>query len=921
VLALFVPLDLLQRDLDISDRVNVMLVSGGGSVAGLEALVGRHAALRDFGLSVRVLEGPRAISLESDAGLIDEARAKSGAEVAQTLGLSSSPVLTYLANTIRSGTREMPYSLVTALDLQDVAIGIQRDRDLPPIVLNEWAARDLAATEGSEVTLEYDVWEDPGRLASRTATFYVAAIVPITRLAADRDLAPAYPGITGSETVRDWDPPFPIDLRRIRPIDEEYWQKYRTTPKAFVPLDVGQRLWRSRYGSMTSIRLAPPRGERVALDQVRDQYANALRATLDPIAAGLAVRSTRSDALAASRGATDFGEYFAYFSFFLVASALVLAALFFKLGIEQRVREVGLLKAVGYETTTIRRLFATEALVLSLAGSAIGLAGAIGYGQLMMTGLRTWWVDAVGTTSLTLHVSARSLLAGAGGGIVAALICVWWTLRMLSRVSERSLLAGELERDDVTVRLKPDTTYASTMARSRGPLVGAIALAALGVLLLGLGATDRIGQTGAFFGAGASLLAASLCGLTLWLRRPPRQTLSGRGWWPVSKLGLRSASYRPMRSVLSMAVVASATFILISVDAFRQTGSANASDRQSGTGGYAVFVDTMLPLVDDPNSAAGRELLGLSSFDPLAIAPFRVLPGDDVSCLNLYEPRNPRILGVGHEFVAENRFTFQRSLAGSDEERTNPWQLLEQKQPDGAVPVIVDANSMTYVLHKTLGDDVVIDRAGQPVTLRIVAALSDSIFQSELLMSEVNFRQLFPDQQGYQLLLIAAPDDRTDEVVAAVEDRLTDSGADAIAAGERLAAFHKVENTYLSTFQTLGGLGLLLGTIGLSAVMLRNVLERRRELALLGAVGYGRGQLVTIVMAESFVMIGCGLAAGAVCALVAIAPAAAERGGRLPTGAGLWLLLFAVLATGLVSSLIAATAAIQSQLLEALRAE
>jgi ABC-type lipoprotein release transport system permease subunit len=54
---------------------------------------------------------------------------------------------------------------------------------------------------------------------------------------------------------------------------------------------------------------------------------------------------------------------------------------------------------------------------------------------------------------------------------------------------------------------------------------------------------------------------------------------------------------------------------------------------------------------------------------------------------------------------------------------------------------------------------------------------------------------------------------------------------------ERLANFHRVENTYLSTFQMLGGLGLILGTLGMAAVLLRNVLERRRELALLRAVG------------------------------------------------------------------------------------
>jgi hypothetical protein len=64
-----------------------------------------------------------------------------------------------------------------------------------------------------------------------------------------------------------------------------------------------------------------------------------------------------------------------------------------------------------------------------------------------MLGLRTWWVDAVGTTSLTLHVTAVSLAAGAVGGVVAAVGCIWWTLRTLDRISERSLLAGRSIRD------------------------------------------------------------------------------------------------------------------------------------------------------------------------------------------------------------------------------------------------------------------------------------------------------------------------------------------------------------------------------------------------------------------------------------------------------------------------------------------
>jgi hypothetical protein len=443
----------------------------------------------------------------------------------------------------------------------------------------------------------------------------------------------------------------------------------------------------------------------------------------------------------------------------------------------------------------------------------------------------------------------------------------------------------------------------------------------LGALLLAAGFFEWIARTGAFFGAGGALLVASLCATFAWLVRLSRSLLASHGWVAVSRLGLRSAGYRPARSVLVIAVVAAATFILISVDAFRRDDQQQTTERRSGTGGYTVLVDLVLPLANDPNSRDGRELLGLQDAGGVSITPFRVLPGDDASCLNLYEPRQPRIVAASPAFVQEHRFVFGASAASTDEERANPWLLLERKEPDGAIPVIADGNSLTYVLHKGVGDDIVIDRGDTPLRLRVVAALSDSMLQGELVMAEANFITLFPSEQGYRLLLIDAPIERAGAITEAIEDRLSDLGADAVGAAARLASFHAVENTYLSTFQALGGLGLLLGTIGLAAVLLRNVLERRRELALLGAVGYRRGDILAMIVSESALLLVLGLGAGTLCALLAIAPAALERGGRLPTGAGAYLLIFTVFGAGLVTSIVATRAALGARLLDALRAE
>lgn len=924
VRAVFVPLKRLQRELDVAGLVNTLLVSDradGSTGSALQEILRRRATIEDLGLTVRPIEALGVLALESAAGVLDEARVSAADRAADQTGTKAQPVFTYLANTLRSGSHEIPYSLVAAIDLGSIApsAAAAGESAPPPVIINEWAARDLGAKVGDPLTLEYAVWEEPGRLLARTADFRIAAIAPIEGAAADRDLAPVYPGITDSETLGDWDPPFPIDLRRVRRVDEDYWKKYRTTPKAFIPFATGQALWRSRHGDRTSVRIVPPPGE--SLKPARDRYTARLRADLDPLATGFSVIDVRADGLGASRGATDFGEYFTYFSFFLVLSALLLAALFFRLGVEQRAREVGLLRAVGYSSGRIRRLFAAEGLVLAVLGSVVGIAGAVAYAALMMAGLRTWWSGAVGTTRLVLHVSPASLITGAVVVVVVAMVCIWWTLRGLARLSVRSLLAGRLAGDLVGQAFPK----APSDWRARLPLIGGIGFGLVGAGLVTATALGPLDRTGAFFGAGTSLLVACLCLLAFRLRRRPRSLLGGRGVLAVSRLGLRNAADRPGRSVLAIGVIASATFILISVDAFRRNDPL-ATDRHSGVGGYSLLVELQSPLAHDANSRDGREALGLPALDDVTIDAFRLLPGDDASCLNLYEPRNPRVLGVSQRFTDAGRFGFQSSLASTDAERANPWLLLNrQMAAEGApvgsvVPVIADANSMTYVLHKKLGEDVVIRRGASEVRLRLVAALADSIVQSELLMSDENFRKLFPDEEGFRFLLVDAPPARAAQLAEAIERGAEDLGADAVLTTERLAEFHRVENTYLSTFQTLGGLGLLVGTLGLAAVVMRNALERRRELALLSAVGYRRAHVFAMVLAENALLLGWGLASGTVCALVAITPAAIERSGRPPAAGGA-LLLVVVAAAGLLSSIVATRAALNAPLVGTLREE
>jgi ABC-type lipoprotein release transport system permease subunit len=897
-----------------------------------------------------------ALVIESDTGLLNDAIAAAASSAARDIGVEPVPVLTYLATAIRANGRETPYSLVTAMPSDRLeaaaptphppAAGAEAARTSPaavaaagsnrPIWFTQWTADDLGANVGDPVTLEYYLWSDAEGLTTSSAQFTLVGVLPMEGLAVDADLTPEYPGMSTSANMMEWDPPFPVDLTKIREKDEDYWDEYLTAPKAFIRIEDGQALWQSRYGKVSSLRL--PATTRPTTE-LHAAYRDALPRHLSAAVAEFRIVPLREQALAAASGTTDFGEYFTYFSFFLVVSSLLLTVLFFRLGIEQRAREVGLLAAIGYAPRVIRMLLLAEGGVLAAAGALLGIAGALAYSWLIMLALRTWWVDAVGTTDLQLHASLAPLIGGAALGVLAGLACIAWSLRVLRRSSARQLMSGAwLESDWATEH--------GTIERRRGPrglralrrfvtrdLRGlAVAAASAAVLLVIAGFFEWIPAAGAFFGSGTLLLAGGLCAIAAWLRSTSRRSFV-TGAWPVARLGLRTARYRPSRSVLSIALIAAATFLIVAVGAFRR-GAEDMEDRTSSSGGYALMAETLAPLMHDPATPAGRNALNLGDeLQGVSVARFRLRPGDDASCLNLYRPQSPRLLGATDAFIRENRFSVARTIgttegvfqdadaaAGGDPSE-NPWLLLNVRFEDGAVPVIGDATSLAYVFHLAVGDDFVMQGPdGQPLRLRIVASLRDSVLQSELIMSEAQFTRLFPRTDGYRVFLIGTEPERAPAVSSALEDQLQDFGMDVQSTAERLASFHRVENTFLTTFQALGALGLVLGTLGLGTVLLRNVLERRRELAVLQATGYRRSHLVQMVMAESAFLLACGLALGVLCAGVAIAPAYMARAQAFPILATLGLLA-AVLAAGMLSTVMATRAVATSPLLEALKNE
>jgi putative ABC transport system permease protein len=884
VLAIFVPMQRLQRDLGLDDRVNTLLLSLRERPDDLVSqVIGPAADLDDFGLRLRQTPDGRTI-VETRAGLLTDDLAAGVRAIAADGGLRSESVLTYVANTMRVGDREIPYSVVAA-----------KGPGRGEIRLNEWAASDLEAKPGDRVILEYFLWSDDDGLSTSRAEFTVAAILPMRDDGADPTLTPDYPGISDAADMTSWDPPFPVDLQRIRPKDEDYWDKYRAAPKAIISLEDGQRLWGSRYGRVSSLRLS--------------DTATISAQALDPATAGLTARFVREDAAAASQGTTDFGQYFLYFSFFLVVSALLLAYLFFAVGLEQRTTEVGILASMGFSVSKIRSAFMREGLILTTIGAIAGSIAAVGYGSLIMYGLRTWWVGAVGTRDLLLHVDPAALGAGVAGAFIAGVLALWGGIRALSRRSPRALLKG-------------GTPAPTPRAKAITKVVAAL-FAIVGLTMLVLATTGRLDPTAGFFGAGGSWLVAGLCTASILLRRRPASSSLGRGTRAMFSLGVRQTSVRPARSVLSLALIAFASFVLVTVGAFKKDVSASPGDARSGTGGFALMGESVAPLMHDPNDASGRDELGLIADDleGASFTRFRLRPGDETSCLTLYRPTNPRIVAPEPRFFESPRFSFASSMAESAEELANPWLLLNRTFDDGAIPAIADQTTLMYSLHLGIGDDFTFTPQGQEaVRLRIVGALADSFLQSEMIIGEQAFTRLFPRHEGYRLWMVQAPAGTEAAVTTHLEDRLSDFGLDVIDTRERWDAYHQVENTYLATFQALGSLGLLLGTIGLGAVLARNVLERRKEIGLVRAVGFSAADVRAMVLSEGMLLVIGGLLIGAGCAFIAIMPVLMNRAGALPWGSLIGLIVGVIL-TGMLASLAAIRMASKTPITAAIKGE
>jgi ABC-type antimicrobial peptide transport system permease subunit len=219
----------------------------------------------------------------------------------------------------------------------------------------------------------------------------------------------------------------------------------------------------------------------------------------------------------------------------------------------------------------------------------------------------------------------------------------------------------------------------------------------------------------------------------------------------------------------------------------------------------------------------------------------------------------------------EGRFSFVASTPDLDPAK--PWGSLEKELEDGLIPAIADQTVIQWGLGKKTGDTLYYkSETGDTLKIRLIGGIAPSVLQGNMIISDRYFLRFFPSSSGASVYLIDVMPGGSVDPVNDLTRAFRDNGWYMTESTARLAEFESVQNTYLSIFTLLGILALILGTVGLGIVLIRNIIERANEIGLFQAVGFGRGHIFRIFFLEYFFLISVGILAGFLAAILATLP-------------------------------------------------
>ncbi len=854
----FVKGDWLNGVMGIENMANVILVKGEGTQNSLESLLVQHWQPEDLNLRIQYHNGTGEWEVSSERVFLDTLVSSS---IMQSLP-QARPVLTYFVNSIRLGQHETPYSFVS---------GPFDDLPEDEIIINKWTADDIMAEVGDTLTLEYYEVGPLSELTVRQAAFRVRSVTGMEGIYGDRGLMPGIPGLADARSCSEWEAGIPIDLGRIRDKDEQYWNTWKGTPKAFISLAAARRLWGNRFGDLTAIRI----GDAMAGEE---EIRRVIKDNTDIFALGFQVNELKKKGLEAAAQGVDFGQLFLGLSFFILLSGVLLAALLIIFSLGQRAEQTGTFVAMGFSHRLIRRIYLLEGMAVALAGALAGTALAVVYGKLVFRGLNRVWQDIVRTDVLEISIQPWSL----AGGFMISMLLAWGVTAWLVR---RHLTMSVIQLQQ---NLPADSGQLTQKMKRLAVIL--LSLTCTG-LLSWQAARGGVPDPAVFLVCGALLMAVFLLLSDLIMRRMEHGSISHLS---MTSLSIKNMIRNRGRSLTVIILLSLGIFTVVATGSNRRDLASDADNPSSGTGGFDFVAESTVPVIKNLELAEVRREFGLP--DSLNIVPFMVHEGDDASCLNLNRISNPRMLGVNLSLM-KGRFSF--ASATEDVDPSDPWSSLENRSGN-VIPGIADQTVIQWGLGKKTGDTLrYVNEFGDSLYVKLVGGLAASVLQGQVIISASHLLREFPTASGTRFFLIESGEPDTEKLTGDMQLAMGEYGWDMEPAVSRLAEFASVQNTYLQIFVILGAFGLLLGTMGLAIVLARSMAERKKELGIMVAAGYLQKDIFRIVVTEYSLMLLAGMAGGMVPAVLSSLPSYLSGSQNIPAPL-MGMLLGIILLNGLL---------------------
>lgn len=802
---------------------------------------------------------------------------------------SVAPVLTYLGNMFIKGDGMTPYSFISGLPgslYEDIPSG---DR----IIINEWIASDLDAKTGDTIDVKWYSPDIANRMTVRSGQFIVSGITGMDSNLSDPFLMPEFSGISGKESCSEWDAGVLVDISLIRDKDEDYWNTYKGTPKAFIGYQKAKDLWGNNYGPVTSLRFPA--------DIKGDEIISELTGRIDPQQAGFTVQDILGESVRAAAEGTDFSTLFFSLGFFIILSSIILLILVVAAFLDTRKGQVRTLSSLGFTDTWIGSLLFSESVFIATAGALAGIFAGMGFNKIIVKALNTVWRDSVQTDAIVPDVGFWPMVVG----FIATLAISLLILSIKTRHFLRDLK-------------KPVTGFIRPSSGRKYLIISTIALL-LSIILVIL-SLFIAGKAMLLSFTGGTMMLISIVVISGYLnfRRPvfpsdrnPSLSLLSRFYY----------SFFPSHAIIPVVFIAAGIFATMVTGLNRLSVTGQSLKESGGTGGYLLWNSVTVPVIHDLNSDIGRTEFALNEngLEDLEFVPIKLLPGDDASCLNLNNVTSPPLLGINPEkFIERNSFSFASVLRSL--KLANPWNSVNLPTDNNTIYGIADQTVLQWGLKMKVGDTLTLrSENGKPLKIIIAAGLKSSIFQGNIIIGFENFNKFFPTISGSQILLADGNPQMIDLYRETMNDRFSNHGIHTEETGTRMASFFKVTNTYLTVFSILGGIGLIMGVAGIGFVLIRNYNQRKRDFAFLLASGFNIDNIRKLISGEQIRILISGIAAGASAAFMATLPSLGSATG-VPWKV-LIINLILIFITGLVSLHIAVKSIRQETLIDDLRRE